>query len=152
MIHAILLSIAIFFLDVLFLPSLLGFFNSSLSSVFLISLILYFGLTKRSILFGVIFSLLLEIILGYRLGSYSVSFLIVCSLFLFASKFVTIPRSIWILSLIGPFLNYVFYFVFIFINNRILHAFQNPTLYLYYSIETFLILNLLTYFNAKKRI
>lgn len=152
MIGLILLSITVIFLDLILLPSLLGFFNSSLSSVFLISLILYFGVTKRSIVFGLIFSILLEIILGYQLGSYSISFLISCALLLFASKFISIPKSILILSLTGPSLNYAFYLIFVFMNKQALYAFRDPVLYLYYFVEIFLILNLLTYINAKKRI
>src|SRR3989344_8105887 len=83
--------IGILFLDFIFLPSFFRFYDSSLSSLFLISVILYYGINKNTVLFVFLSALLIELLAGYNPGLYSIAFLL-CVLILFIlSKTFNIP-------------------------------------------------------------
>ncbi|OGN09503.1 MAG: hypothetical protein A3J46_00470 [Candidatus Yanofskybacteria bacterium RIFCSPHIGHO2_02_FULL_41_11] len=158
------LSILIIFLDFVFIPSLTGFLYGSLSSLFLISLILYFGIRKNVVVACLFFCILVELSLGYKFGSYSASFLFICLLILLISRFINIPTvkgsgnilTISILSLAAPFLNYVFFVVFNYIDERNLLGLRYEIIDLaylgYYALEAFLILNAIKLLDAQKRI
>ena len=155
MIRALLSAILFIILDFIVLPAV-GFFNGSLLSLFMISLILYYGVQEKPIILGLGLAVLTEFSLGYKLGAYSVSFLILCILILFISKFFNIPtiktsrgvNTIFMLSLAGPFLYYGFIVIFNLINTRnfIVPAHAADFVYLaYYFLGIFLLLNFLKY-------
>ncbi len=144
------------FLDLIFLPAFIGFQNSSLLSLFLISIIFYLGINKRSILIGIFLSVFIEIIFKYNPGLYTISFLIMVAMIFCVSKFFNFPTirsSNNIFTTIGLsvavlFTNYAFYLVFMVVSDYIkndyrnmvpMHSLLTPALVGYYLFETLLI-------------
>ena len=143
----IIFLLSVLFLDSIILPSLFGFYDSSLTSLFLISVILNFGIDKKTILFVFLSSLLVDFLLGHDPGLYSLSLLILVLIVFVLSRAFNIPNgknsgiySFFALSLLGVFLNYLLSFRTLSLLNWI---------NLVYLVEVFLLLICL---NLKKTI
>jgi len=143
----IIFLLSVLFLDSIILPSLFGFYDSSLTSLFLISVILNFGIDKKTILFVFLSSLLVDFLLGHDPGLYSLSLLILVLIVFVLSRAFNIPTgknsgiySFFALSLLGVFLNYLLSFRTLSLLNWI---------NLVYLVEVFLLLICL---NLKKTI
>ncbi|GEM_PF-5929459 len=117
----------ILFLDIIFLPAL-GFYDSSLVLLFPISVILYYGINKKTVYFGFFAFLFFEFLAGYSPGQYSLSFMAAVLILFLASRAFNInpgknssffPAYIG-LSIIGVILIYLLSFIFILISGYIL--------------------------------
>lgn len=80
----------IIFLDFIFLPSFFGFFESSLTSLFLISTIFYFGINKKTISYVFLSAILIEIVVSYSSGTYVLSFILIIAFLFLISKIFNI--------------------------------------------------------------
>ena len=161
-------TIIIFFLDAILLPSFFNFKFSSLLSLFLIAIILYSGVNKKSIWIGISISALIEIIFKYNPGSYVISFIILILIIFLVSKFLNLPLlkhaniyTVLGLSLFAPFLNYLLFFIFIAISGYIksdhrlilpMYSPVNPLLIFCYLLETFLILFMFRFLESIKNV
>ena len=149
-------TIIVFFLDIIFLPSFLGFKFSSLLSLLLISIILYFGVNKKSIWVGILISAIIEIILKYIPGSYVTSFVILVLFIFLALRFLNFPSlkysgisTILVVSTFAPFINYLFFLIFNIVSGYAKNDYGlilpfyspiNPLFLILYSLEMFLII------------
>lgn len=77
-------------LDGLVLPAFLGFKESFLSILILVLTVLYLGCTKQNVVYGSIFSVVLESFKGLTVGTLAIPFLLTMALIYFIQRFVDI--------------------------------------------------------------
>lgn len=147
---------AMIFVDSIFLPAFIGFQNSSLLSLFIVSMVFCLGINKRTILVGTFLAVFMEILFKHSLGSYVTSFLIVVMAIFYISKFFNLPTvgsgnnffTALILSSAAFLANYVFYIIFNIMSGYIngnywiivpLRELLTPLLVSSYLLETFLL-------------
>ena len=142
------------FLDTIFIPAFIGFYASSLISLLMIAVILYLGINEQSISIGFLFALLVEYVFKYTPGSYAITFLLIALVIFLISRFLNLPSlkssrnivDIVSLSVVAPFINYLFHLVFTGISayTKDGYSFLLPAhdliLLVYYSVGMFLIL------------
>lgn len=162
------LTIGAIFIDAILLSSLFGFMTSSLTTLFLVTIILYFGITKKSILFGLLSALLMEAFFKYMPGSYVVSFLVVAAIIFLISRFLNLPSlrdtnsvaTIIGVAIVAAFINYLFFFALILVAGFIRDDYNFLTLYgsfniiavISYGIEAFVILHCLKFLDKRHRL
>jgi len=86
----IIIFIVSYFFDAIFLPAFLGFENSFLTILFLISVISYFGVDNSIIIHGSVLYFCLELLSGYYFGLLMLPFLIICLLIYLFRQYLNI--------------------------------------------------------------
>lgn len=104
----IILFLAGMFFDGVIFPALFGFREGFLTIIFLVIMLLYYEVNFQSLIFGVIFSGLVEFYWGLRFGILVLPLLASAGLFFLLNKFFNIRSSV-IIIISGVIMLFVFW-------------------------------------------